>query len=88
MADKEKFSEAYIGNPLCFDCIHYHLNNGEGTIGCRAFPTEIPEEAQHGHNHLNVLPGQVGNYVFQEAKFEELSPFAKYLRKLQNKTPE
>ena len=69
-----------IGNPLCFKCKHYCINHGDGTgSGCRAFPNEIPEEVRYGYNHHSVFPGQVGNYVYEEAKYEELPPVGKFL---------
>lgn len=70
----------YIGNPLCFECKHICHNHGDGTgHGCRAFPEGIPEEAQGGYNHHSVLPGQVGDYVYEKANYEDLPPFGKYL---------
>lgn len=72
-----------IGNPLCHKCKHFYLNVGEnGRSGCKAFPDGIPDEVRGGYNHRNVLPHQVGKYVYEEAKWEELSPFAQYLRTL------
>lgn len=85
MEDKE-FKQKYISNPLCDSCIHLYLNNGESGFGCRAFPNEIPLEAQHGHNHHSVLEGQIGDYIYKEATYEELSPFGKHLYELKHKT--
>lgn len=74
----------YIVNPLCNQCKHACLNYGDGSgHGCRAFPNGIPEEAKGGYNHHKVLPGQVGEYVYELANYEDLSPFAKYLIKLE-----
>lgn len=72
-----------IGNPLCHKCKHFHVNTNEiNQIGCRAFPSGIPDEARGGYNHLSILPGQEGEYVYEEANWEELSPFAQFLRTL------
>lgn len=69
-----------IGNPLCNECKHFCLNHGDGTgTGCRAFPNGIPDEARGGYNHHNVLEGQVGDYVYEKANYDELPPFGKYL---------
>lgn len=76
--DKNDYSEAYITNSPCKDCIHNHINNGEGILGCRAFPDGIPQKAKYTNGHLKPIKGQVGDYVFKEAKFEELSPVGKY----------
>lgn len=80
--DKEKYEIAYIGNALCPSCIHLFINNGEEGWGCRAFPKGIPLEAKHGHNHHSVIRGQIGDFVYRKAEYEELSPFTKYLYKL------
>lgn len=81
MSMEEKVSEnSYIGNRLCDSCIHNYLNNDEGICGCRAFPNGIPDEAKYGHNHHKILKGQVGDYVYREARYEELSSFMKYIQ--------
>lgn len=76
----EEHSNSYHGNRLCDDCVHNFLNNDEGTCGCRAFPDGIPDVARYGHAHHTLISGQVGDYIYRKAKYEELSPFAKLLR--------
>ncbi|WP_289835420.1 hypothetical protein [uncultured Phocaeicola sp.] len=77
--------ESYHGNQLCFSCAHYYFNNGESdTTGCRAFPQGIPSSVYGGYNHRKVVNGQVGSYVYQEAGYEDLCPFAQYLYKLEH----
>lgn len=79
MKEKEH-KNPYIGDHLCDSCIHLYLNNNDkGNNGCRAFPNGIPNEAKCGYNHLKIIDGQIGDYVYQEAKYDELSPFGKYL---------
>lgn len=46
-------------------------------MGCRAFPNGIPDAAMC--NHSKVIEGQVGDYVFEEVKYEDLPPFAKWM---------
>lgn len=70
----------YIYPMLCFTCKHASMNNHDGLLGgCRAFPNGIPEEAKGGYNHHEVLPGQMGEYVYELANYDELPPFGKYL---------
>lgn len=78
--EEKEYSNSYHGNRLCDDCVHNFLNNDEGVCGCRAFPNGIPEEAHYGHAHHNTISGQNGDYVYRKATYDELSPFAKYLR--------
>lgn len=86
MSMEEKvYENSYIGNHLCDSCIHLYLNNDEGSCGCRAFPKGIPDEANCGYNHHKILKGQVGDYVYREARYEELSSFGKYLYEGRNK---
>ena len=81
----KEYNQRYSGINLCGECIHLFLNNGENGYGCRAFPEGIPQDVQHGKNHLSVIPGQRGNYVYKKAAYEELSPLAKHLHDLKHK---
>lgn len=69
-----------IANPLCNVCKHMCFNNNDGlTCGCRAFPNGIVDEAKGGYNHREIISGQIGNFVYEEANYNELPPFGKYL---------
>jgi len=67
----------------CFHCRHYHdTEPGVGT--CEAFPEEIPLKFLLGKaNHLEVVPGQVGDYVF-----EPTEEYAAYYERLQREIEE
>ena len=82
--ENNKHSESYTSNNLCASCIHHSINNGEDYRGCRALPDNIPDIAMSGNNHHKVLQGQVSDYVYQKAKYEELSPLGKILWDLRN----
>lgn len=83
MEENKTIHDREILNPLCDSCRHLYLNNGEGIIGCRAFPDGIPDDVYGGYRHRQIYTGQVGIYVYEKIKEEELSAFMKYLRKLQ-----
>ena len=47
---------------LCIKCKHLDPFNG----GCAAFPDGIPFEYSSGENeHLEIVDGQVGDFVFE-----------------------
>lgn len=78
MEDKV-YSAMYVGNRLCDKCIHNYINNDEGVSGCRAFPNGIPDIAQYGHAHHEIIEGQEGSYIYRKARYDELSQFAKFI---------
>lgn len=84
--DEKDYTSSYRDKQKCFECAHNFFNNGEGkNDGCRAFPDGIPNKVNGGYTHDEVLPGQVGNYVYRKATYEELCPFAKYLYDLKHR---
>lgn len=69
-----------IGNFCCAKCKHYCFNFGDGsTFGCRAFPHGIPDKALGGYAHTEVINGQVGDFIFEEAKYEDLPEVGKFM---------
>ena len=81
--EEKTISDGYNDKSKCFECVHFYFNNGErDTSGCRAFPDEIPNIVMGGYNHDVALDGQVGDYVYQKATYDELCPFAQYLESL------
>lgn len=76
--DKKEYTSSTTRASLCGDCIHNYLNNGEGLIGCRAFPKGIPEYVKNGYNHKEILQNQTGDYVFKLALYDELTPIGKH----------
>lgn len=71
-------TDSYIVNSPCRDCIHNYANNGEGINGCRAFPEGIPTNVLLPNGHSKHIPGQKGDYIFKEALYDELTPYAQY----------
>jgi len=52
--------------PQCSSCKHFNVGNFNG-LTCRAFPKGIPDEILMNEKaHNKILPGQTGNYVFEE----------------------
>lgn len=83
--EEENIVQKYRCNIPCYNCIHHFLNNGEfSKIGCRAFPNGIPNIILNGNNHNQIIKGQVGNYVFKKALYNELSPLGKILYNRRN----
>ena len=53
---------------ICFDCKHFNQIEG----GCKAFPTDIPEEILSGENeHSKPLEGQENDIVFEPIDEED-----------------
>lgn len=51
-----------FNQPICINCKHYNLNEGN----CKAFIFEIPDEIYYGDNdHSKPLPNQENNIVFE-----------------------
>jgi hypothetical protein len=46
----------------CKYCSHYKLDGS----GCKAFPDSIPISFASGNEHTEVVPGQVGDFVYKE----------------------
>lgn len=83
--EEKEYASKTLKKTLCSDCIHNYFNNGEGVNGCRAFPNGIPEFAEGGYAHRNVLKSQIGEYVFKLAKYDELTPIGKYFWRIRHK---
>ena len=83
--EEKIYSDAYYSHRPCDDCTHNSFNNGEDMKGCRAFPNGIPDEAKCGHSHKHILPGQIGDFIFTEAKYEDLTPLAQYFWNIRHK---
>lgn len=66
------------GKCICHKCKHFCLNHGAGTgIGCKAFPDGIPNNAMFEHS--TIIPGQKGEFVFEQVQYDELPPFTKWM---------
>jgi len=58
---------------ICIGCDHFWLNNDDvSSIGCRAFPDDIPYRLhiELEHSHDKPLEGQDNDYVYFPAKRE------------------
>lgn len=66
-----------LAEPKCYrrKCKHFiGVHQPDGTeeterVICKAFPDRIPDIIAYGDNkHDTVIPGQVGEYVFEKEK--------------------
>ncbi len=67
--DMNKQREKYWGEPIsfskvvCSDCKFLVIDEDRALLSCPAFPEGLPAEVLR-NKHTDVLPNQVGDYVF------------------------
>ena len=72
--DKNIITDGYIdtSKAICYRCEHSAENNLDPDLlcGCRAFPNGIPREMLLANRHDKPVEGQIGDYVFKQAKHD------------------